>query len=417
MDKRPTALQAVLKIAHGCLFYKQLDEERLGFINNLKLTIHIVQRLVRLLLSPFLRIVIKHPLGWPLEQELLCTLMFGILQSRQVSAWRGFFGAVGELQAWVPVQVQRLAAGPCSAVWIRLPPEKEPQQPRARVNMVFFHGGAFVAGDALMYLGTHAYWLHKLAAAGISCRILSVDYPLAPEHPFPAAVEAAADVIEWLANESGETAPYILAGDSAGGNCVLTGLALLREQQRLAALQQQPEALLLLSPAVNMSDTSKAGAAAAAAAGWFDYLPGSAVADNIHHYLHDPALLCHPLVSPALLPNLSGLSQRGMMVVAGGAELMRPDIAAFAAKVKAAGVPVQYHEEPGECHCYALLALPHLLQKSHTVLDYIGQVALAAAAAAGPGLAGPAAAAAAGPAAEPAPAELQERESDTQSKL
>lgn len=524
MDKRPTALQAVLKIANGCLFYKQLDEERLGFINNLKLTIHIVQRLVRLLLSPFLRIVIKHPLGWPLEQELLCTLMFGILQSRQVSAWRGFFGAVGELQAWVPVQVQRLAAGPCSAVWIRLPPEKEPQQPRARVNMVFFHGGAFVAGDALMYLGTHAYWLHKLAAAGISCSILSVDYPLAPEHPFPAAVEAAADVIEWLANESGETAPYILAGDSAGGNCVLTGLALLREQQRLAALQQQPEALLLLSPAVNMSDTSafargepvsshidvedgdaaaatggekavanttqqqqqensnsssgdglqfasfselkqqiqqhhhqqqhlskqqqqqhqvggpagtlqlllglagelkavwsahrsKAGAAAAAAAGWFDYLPGSAVADNIHHYLHDPALLCHPLVSPALLPDLSGLSQRGMMVVAGGAELMRPDIAAFAAKVKAAGVPVQYHEEPGECHCYALLALPHLLQKSHTVLDYIGQVALAAAAAAGPGLAGPAAAAAAGPAAEPAPAELQERESDTQSKL
>ncbi|WIA34161.1 hypothetical protein OEZ86_012521 [Tetradesmus obliquus] len=360
MDKRPTALQAVLKIANGCLFYKQLDEERLGFINNLKLTIHIVQRLVRLLLSPFLRIVIKHPLGWPLEQELLCTLMFGILQSRQVSAWRGFFGAVGELQAWVPVQVQRLAAGPCSAVWIRLPPEKEPQQPRARVNMVFFHGGAFVAGDALMYLGTHAYWLHKLAAAGISCSILSVDYPLAPEHPFPAAVEAAADVIEWLANESGETAPYILAGDSAGGN---------------------------------------------------------SVADNIHHYLHDPALLCHPLVSPALLPDLSGLSQRGMMVVAGGAELMRPDIAAFAAKVKAAGVPVQYHEEPGECHCYALLALPHLLQKSHTVLDYIGQVALAAAAAAGPGLAGPAAAAAAGPAAEPAPAELQERESDTQSKL
>lgn len=174
---------------------------------------------------------------------------------------------------------------------------------------------------------------------------------------------------------------------------MLTGLALLREQQRLAALQQQPEALLLLSPAVNMSDTSafargepvsshidvedgdaaaatggekavanttqqqqqqnsnsssgdllqfasfselkqqiqqhhhqqqhlskqqqrqhqvggpagtlqlllglagelkavwsahrsKAGAAAAAAAGWFDYLPGSAVADNIHHYLH-----------------------------------------------------------------------------------------------------------------------------------
>jgi acetyl esterase/lipase len=41
-------------------------------------------------------------------------------------------------------------------------------------------GGAFVAGDAFMYLGTYAYWLHKLAAAGVSCAILSVDYPLAP---------------------------------------------------------------------------------------------------------------------------------------------------------------------------------------------------------------------------------------------
>ncbi|KAF6263876.1 Alpha/Beta hydrolase protein [Scenedesmus sp. NREL 46B-D3] len=143
-------------------------------------------------------------------QELLCTLMFGILQSRQVSAWRGFFSAVGDLAAWVPVEKQHVTTGSCSSVWVRLPAAKRPQHPRAHINLVFFHGGAFVAGDALMYLGTYAYWLHKLAAAGISCSILSVDYPLAPEHPFPAAIEAAADVIEWLAKESGEAAPFIV---------------------------------------------------------------------------------------------------------------------------------------------------------------------------------------------------------------
>lgn len=71
-------------------------------------------------------------------------------------------------------------------------------------------GGAFVAGHALMYIGTYAYWLYHLAKAGISCSILSVEYPLAPEHPFPAAVQAAASAIEWLVNESGETAPYIV---------------------------------------------------------------------------------------------------------------------------------------------------------------------------------------------------------------
>ncbi|KAF6263877.1 hypothetical protein COO60DRAFT_307043 [Scenedesmus sp. NREL 46B-D3] len=308
----------------------------------------------------------------------------------------------------------------------------------------------------------------------------------------------------------------VAAGDSAGGNLVLTGLGLLREQNRLAALPSLPEALVLLSPAVDMGNASvfaraepvsshidadkdssaaaavtamvaacdgedvlsqavnthkdagkesspaaavasgihtvadtvqqqqpdinnssnssygslkfselkqqilqhqqqhqlkqqqrqhqvggpagplqllaglagevgaawaahcsKAGTAAAAAAGWFDYLPGSSVADNIHHYLHDPALLSHPLVSPALLPDLRGLSKRGMLVVAGGAELMRPDITAFAATAATAGVAVHYHEEAGECHCYAVLALPHMLQKSHVVLQYVEKVALA----------------------------------------
>jgi hypothetical protein len=73
-------------------------------------------------------------------QELLCTLMFGILQSRQVSVWRGFFSAVGDISAWVPVTKQHLQTGPCSSVWVRLPPEKQPQQPCPHINLVFFHG-------------------------------------------------------------------------------------------------------------------------------------------------------------------------------------------------------------------------------------------------------------------------------------
>jgi hypothetical protein len=56
--------------------------------------------------------------------------------------------------------------------------------------------------------------------------------------------------------------------------------------------------------------------------------------------------------------------------------------AAAAAAAAAAGVPVQYHEEAGECHSYAVLALPHLLRKSQVILNYVKGVALAAAAAA-----------------------------------
>lgn len=80
-------------------------------------------------------------------------------------------------------------------------------------------------------------------------------------------------------------------------------------------------------------------------------------------------------MSPVYLQDFSGLSRKGMLVVAGGAELMRPDIAAFAAKVSAAGVAVEYHEEPFEPHCYLVLALPHLLRKGSILVDYIMRAA------------------------------------------
>jgi acetyl esterase/lipase len=58
---------------------------------------------------------------------------------------------------------------------------------------------------------------------------------------------------------------------------------------------------------------------------------------------------------------------------------MRSDIAAFAAKVAAQGVPCTYNEEPREPHAYAMLAMPHLMQKGLVVPNYLAGVALAAA--------------------------------------
>lgn len=67
-----------------------------------------------------------------------------------------------------------------------------------------------MAGDALMYLGSFYAWLKHLAQAGVDCSILSVDYPLSPEHPFPCAVDAVAGTIEWLLQDSGESCDYIV---------------------------------------------------------------------------------------------------------------------------------------------------------------------------------------------------------------
>jgi acetyl esterase/lipase len=80
-----------------------------------------------------------------------------------------------------------------------------------------------------------------------------------------------------------------------------------------------------------------------------------------------------PRISPTHLEDLTGIvsEEGGMLVLAGQAEVMRPDIAAFAKRASSAGVRVQYHEEPGEPHCYACLPMPHLKHKSKVIVDFI----------------------------------------------
>jgi hypothetical protein len=68
MEKRPSPIRAILYIVSKLIFVTPLEQERLGVWNGLKLIIHVVQRIFRLLLTLFFRIVIKHPLGWPLAQ-------------------------------------------------------------------------------------------------------------------------------------------------------------------------------------------------------------------------------------------------------------------------------------------------------------------------------------------------------------
>ena len=76
--------------------------------------------------------------------------------------------------------------------------------------LVYFHGGRFISGD----LESHDAVCRTLAVAA-NCRVLAVDYRLAPEHRFPAAAEDAALAVEWAL---GQSMPVAVAGDSAGAN-------------------------------------------------------------------------------------------------------------------------------------------------------------------------------------------------------
>jgi acetyl esterase/lipase len=111
------------------------------------------------------------------------------------------------------------------------------QQPD--VVLCYVHGGAFVAGHPLMCVMTFERWMKALARQGINCKVLCIQYPLAPERPFPAAVASTAAVFAWVGQQhpAGCGTTVIAVGDSAGGNIVPTSLAALRDYMQ----QQHPK--------------------------------------------------------------------------------------------------------------------------------------------------------------------------------
>lgn len=120
----------------------------------------------------------------------------------------------------VPVSdvVDRMIPGPAGGVPVRIyHPIETSDSPGRLPVLVYFHGGGFVLCD----LDSHDSCCRRLAN-GIGAVVVSVDYRLAPEHPYPAAVEDAWAATEWVAAHGGELggdpARLVVAGDSAGGN-------------------------------------------------------------------------------------------------------------------------------------------------------------------------------------------------------
>ncbi|NHN59120.1 MULTISPECIES: alpha/beta hydrolase [Halorussus] len=124
----------------------------------------------------------------------------------------------------VGATVDRTIPGPAGDLDARLYLPDEGSFP----TVVFFHGGGFVLGS----IETHD-WLCRHLVRESRCAVLSVDYRLAPEHPFPAAVEDAYAAVEWVAANPGAvrgTGAIAVAGDSAGGN--LAAVAALMAAER-----------------------------------------------------------------------------------------------------------------------------------------------------------------------------------------
>ncbi len=187
--------------------------------------------------------------------------------------------------------------------------------------LLYFHGGGYVMGS----VETHRSLVDDLGVA-TGVRVLSVDYRLAPEHPYPAAIEDATTAYRWLLEQETTPADTVIAGDSAGGGLAAATLLALRD-----AGDPLPAGAALLSPWLDMEGTGESVQTRAEIDPMVD---AGSLAGMARLYLGDAGNPRDPLASPILAP-LQGLPP--LLVQAGDWEVLRDDSTRFADEVHRAG--------------------------------------------------------------------------------
>lgn len=218
---------------------------------------------------------------------------------------------------------------------------------------LLLHGGGYNAGSPKT---------HRRLAADLSrvtkMRVLVPDYRLAPEHPFPAAVEDALLAYGWLLGQGITEENIVVGGDSAGGGLALSMLLALRE-----AKARLPRGAVLLAPWTDLTASSPSYKASRERDPMITQ-EGLQEAGLWYAGERDPA---DPMLSP-LFAHLSGLPP--MLIHVGGDEVMVDDSRIFAERAEAAGVAVTCKIFPGLWHVFhhAGAAVPEAQQ----ALDEIG---------------------------------------------
>jgi acetyl esterase len=204
-------------------------------------------------------------------------------------------------------------------------------------TLVYFFGGGWTLGS----IDTADGICRQLANA-VPCQVITVGYRLAPENPFPAAVNDCHQATQWIAAHASElqvdTNRIVVGGDSAGGNLAAATTLLARESGPALAAQ-----LLIYPNTLYGSDTASMRAGDdpflfnRTSVGWY-----------WDHYLTDPADGRNPLASPLLAESHAGLPPA--LVITAEYDPLRDEGEFYAEKLYAAGVPTQLSRYDGMVH-------------------------------------------------------------------
>ncbi len=228
--------------------------------------------------------------------------------------------------------------------------------PSARIDaaVLYLHGGGYVIGSPR----SHRHLAAAIGAAG-KTRVLLPDYRLAPEHPFPAAVEDATAAYRWLIAQKIAPGRIVIAGDSAGGGLAVAALIALRD-----AGVPLPAAGVCLSPWVDLTGS---GASYASRANVDPIVKRDGIDRMALAYLAGKDART-PLASP-LFADLHGLPP--LLIHVGDAEVLLDDAVQLAARAKAAGVDTSLDVRDEMIHVWQWF-FP-MLDEGQAAIDRIGQ--------------------------------------------
>jgi len=225
-------------------------------------------------------------------------------------------------------------------------------------GLIYFHGGGFVAGT----VSTHDAIARSLATAG-NCRVVSVEYRLAPEHPFPAGLEDALAAVNYVARHAenlGIISDRIgICGDSAGGTlAAATCQSLARTGDLHLALQ------LLICPILDYSRSSASRRELASG-----YLVDEATLDHdLKHYVPKGTDPADPLISPLRADSVTGLPRT--IIHTAEFDPMRDEGRAYFDRLVQAGSALTYTCHPGMIHLF--YGLGAVIPYAGAAFDQIG---------------------------------------------
>lgn len=235
----------------------------------------------------------------------------------------------------------------------------QPSDEPSETVLVFMHGGAWRLGSLEVVDHPCRYFTR----AG-RCTVVSVDYRLAPEHPFPAALDDVMAALRWVSEEPAELGSrqcrIVVGGESAGGNLAAAAALRCRDEGGPALVAQllvypntdhdlerpsyhEHDGLLITREQMRVA--------------WDDYIPDAAARD-------------HPYASPLRAPDLSGAAPATVLTCE--YDPLRDEGQAYAERLRAAGVPVHAKSYPGLSH--GILYMGALVDGAREVFDDIAQV-------------------------------------------